>query len=176
VLSAALVRGLQSVRVTLADHDRRWSARFSERRDGLRQVLGERALLIEHVGSTSVPGLAAKPIVDIVVGIGDPADEPAYLPDLEAVGYDLRIREPRHRCLRIGEPDEPVNLHCYPPGHDEIRKMVTFRDRLRADVADRQLYEDTKRSLTDREWADMNYYAEAKSSVIDEILRRAARS
>jgi GrpB-like predicted nucleotidyltransferase (UPF0157 family) len=142
----------------------------------LRAMLGERARLIEHVGSTAVPGLAAKPTIDIVVGIDDPEDEPAYLPDLLAVGYDLRVREPQHRSLRIGDPDEPVNLHCYPLGHAETRKFLLFRDRLRADDADRRRYEEAKRALADREWRDMNYYAEAKHPVIAEILGRAGWS
>lgn len=172
-LSAILIRGPRPVRVHLADYDRAWPQRFEKRARELRQVLGDRARLIEHIDSTAVPGLAAKPIIDIVVGIDDPDNEPAYLPDLEALGYNLRVREPNHRCLRIGEPDEPVNLHCYPPEHAETRKYLLFRDRLRTDAADRRLYESAKRSLSDREWPDINYYAEAKQPVIDAILRRA---
>lgn len=172
-LAAIFVRGPRPVWVALSDYNPRWPLRFAELSVELRQLLGERARLIEHIGSTSVPGLAAKPIIDIVVGIDDPDDEPAYLPDLEAAGYDLRVREPQHRCLRIGEPAEPVNLHCYPPDHDETHKYLIFRDRLRADPGDRKLYEDTKRSLADREWADINFYADAKRPVIDEILARA---
>jgi len=171
-LSAVLVRGPRPAKVTLADYDPAWPQRFERRAAELRAVLGERARLIEHIGSTSVPGLAAKPIIDIVVGIDDPDDEPAFLPDLEAAGYDLRVREPGHRCLRAGEPDEPVNLHCYPPGHVEVRKYLAFRDRLRASAADRDRYETTKRELAKREWRDINYYAEAKGPVIAEILAR----
>jgi len=172
-LAGILVRGPRPVWVTLADHSPLWPTLFAERRAELRRTLGARARLIEHIGSTSVPELAAKPIIDIVVGIDDPDDEPAYLADLLAAGYDLRVREPHHRCLRIGEPEQPVNLHCYPPDHDEVRKYLLFRDRLRADAADRKLYEDTKRSLADRQWPDINFYAEAKGPVIDEILARA---
>lgn len=172
-LAAKLVHGLHPTRITLADYDPSWPARFQARADELRTILGDRARLIEHIGSTSVPGLAAKPIIDIVVAIDDPDDEPAFVPDLEAVGYELRVREPEHRCFRVGDPDEPANVHCYPPTHVEIRKYLAFRDRLRASGADRHLYESTKRELAEREWRDVNYYAEAKSPVIDEILRRA---
>ncbi|HVV13848.1 GrpB family protein [Amycolatopsis sp.] len=172
-LSALLVRGPRPAKVTLAEYDPAWPARFERRAAELREILGERARLIEHIGSTSVPGLAAKPIVDIVVGIEDPDDEPAYLPDLEAAGYDLRVREPAHRALRAGDPGEPVNLHCYPPDHVETRKYLAFRARLRASDADRELYEATKRELARREWRDINYYAEAKGPVIAEILARA---
>ncbi|WP_199429139.1 GrpB family protein [Qaidamihabitans albus] len=172
-LSAKLVRGLRPTRVTLVDYDPAWPERFELRAAELRGILGDRAHLIEHIGSTSVPGLAAKPIIDIVVGIDDPDDERAYLPDLEAAGYDLRVREPGHRALRGGEPDEPVNLHCYPPGHVEVHRYLAFRDRLRASDADRDLYAETKRRLAQREWRDINYYAEAKRPVINEILTRA---
>jgi GrpB-like predicted nucleotidyltransferase (UPF0157 family) len=172
-LSAMLRLGLRPTRVTIADYDPAWPARFERRAAQLRMILGDRARLIEHIGSTAVPGLAAKPIIDIVVGIDDPDDEDAYLPDLEAAGYDLRVHGPEHRCLRIGEPDEPVNLHCYPPDHVEVRRYLAFRDSLRASEADRDLYAATKRELAKREWRDMNYYAEAKRPVIDEILARA---
>jgi GrpB-like predicted nucleotidyltransferase (UPF0157 family) len=166
------VHGPRPTRVTLVEHDPRWADRFAARAAELRRVLGDRARLIEHVGSTSVPGLAAKPIIDIVVGIDDPDDEPAYLPDLEAAGYDLRVREPQHRCLRAGGPDEPVNLHCYPPDHVETRKYLVLRERLRASAEDRERYERVKRELAQREWPDINYYAEAKGPVIREILAR----
>ncbi|HEX4817240.1 MAG TPA: GrpB family protein [Nonomuraea sp.] len=172
-MAAALVHGLRPTKVTIVDYDPGWPVRFERRVAELRGILGDRARLIEHVGSTSVPGLAAKPIVDIVVGIDDPDDEAAYLPDLEAAGYELRVREPGHRCLRAGEPDEPVNLHCYPPDHAEVRKYLVFRDRLRASESDRDLYAATKRDLARREWRDVNYYADAKGPVIREILARA---
>lgn len=173
VLDSVLVRGRRPVWVTLADHDPTWPARFAARARELRGILGDRARLVEHIGSTAVPGLAAKPIVDIVVGIDDPDDESAFVPDLEAAGYELRVREPGHRCFRIGDPDEPVNLHCYRPDDVAIRRYLLFRDRLRADATDRARYEATKRSLADREWRDINYYADAKQPVIDEILGRA---
>jgi GrpB-like predicted nucleotidyltransferase (UPF0157 family) len=172
-LAAVLVHGLNPARVVLVGYDPRWARRFTARATELRRVLGERARLVEHVGSTAVPGLAAKPVVDIVVGIDDPDDEAAYLPDLEAAGYDLTVREPQHRCLRAGDPGEPVNLHCYPPGHPEIRKLLLFRDHLRRNARDRRRYEAAKRELATRKWPDMNYYAAAKSPVITEILRNA---
>jgi len=171
-LAAILVHGLRPTRVVLAAYDPRWPARFSARATELRGVLGDRARLIEHIGSTAVPGLAAKPVIDIVVAIDDVDDERAYIPALERVGYELRVREPDHRCFRGGAED-PVNLHCYPPGHPEIRKYLLLRDHLRSHPADRDLYERTKRELATRPWRDMNYYAEAKGPVISDILARA---
>jgi GrpB-like predicted nucleotidyltransferase (UPF0157 family) len=170
-LAEILLNGPQPTFVRLAEYDPAWPARFAARAAELRAVLGDRARLVEHVGSTSVPGLAAKPTIDILVGVDDPDDEPAYLPDLEAAGYDLRVREPGHRCLRIEEP--LVNLHIYASGDPEVREVLLFRDRLRADPTDRKRYEDAKRALADREWRDMNYYAEAKQPVIHAILNRA---
>lgn len=172
-LAAVLVHGLKPAQVVVASHDPRWARRFTARARQLHRVLGEQARLIEHVGSTAVPGLAAKPVVDILIGIDDPDDEAAYLPALEAAGYDLTVRERQHRCLRAGDPAEPVNLHCYPPGHPEIRKMLLFRDHLRRHARDRRRYEAAKRELATWQWRDMNYYAAAKSPVIAEILHNA---
>jgi GrpB-like predicted nucleotidyltransferase (UPF0157 family) len=172
-LAALLVRGLRPVRVQLDEYDPAWVERYAARAAELRAALGPRLRSVEHVGSTSVPGLIAKPVIDIVAAVDDPDDEAAYLPDLEAIGYDVRVREPGHRCLRTGEPDAQVNLHVRRPDDPEIRRHLVFRDRLRADAADRELYAATKRGLTDREWPDVNYYAEAKSPVIEEILARA---
>lgn len=90
-----------------------------------------------------------------------------------AAGYELRVRASEHRAFRAGDPDQPVNLHCYPPGHTAVRRYLAFRDRLRASDADRDLYAETKRELAKREWRDINYYAEAKGPVIEEILARA---
>lgn len=173
-LSKVLVHGLQPVWVEVVGYDPSWPAHYQRYADRLRRVLGTRIRLIEHIGSTSVPGLAAKPVIDIVIGVDDPDDEDAYMPSLRDDGYEIRVREPGHRCLRGGDPPAPVNLHCYHPESTEIERYLRFRDRLRSDASDRQLYEATKRRLAGREWPDMNYYADAKSAVVEEILQRAA--
>ena len=129
------------------------------------------ALRIEHIGSTSVPGLAAKPIIDILVVIKDSANESTYLAQLEAAGYVLRVREPKwneHRMFRTQEKD--VHVHIYSAGCPEIERYLIFRDRLRRNIADRRRYEQTKRELAAKEWADMNTYAEAKTEVIENII------
>jgi GrpB-like predicted nucleotidyltransferase (UPF0157 family) len=172
-LDAVLVGGRTPGPVTLVEYDPGWPDRFAQRAGAVQAALGEQARLVEHIGSTSVPGLCAKPVIDIVVGIDDPDDEPAYLPDLEAVGYDVRVREPGHRCLRLGMPGDAVNLHCYPPDSDEITRYLAFRDRLRASDADRDAYAALKRSLAPRDWPDVNLYADAKGPLIREILGRA---
>jgi len=92
-----------SSRILLVDYDPQWPQLFEREAERIRGALGFRVLRIEHVGSTSVPGLAAKPIIDMVLGVDDSAAENAYLPALEAAGYALRIREPdwcEHRMFR----------------------------------------------------------------------------
>ena len=157
--------------VFLADYDPGWPALFEREAARIRAALGDRALVVEHAGSTSVPGLAAKPIIDVVLAVADPADEAAYVPALEAAGYWLKIREPHwheHRMLK--GPDTDVNLHVFSAGSAEIDRMLAFRDRLCADPAARERYEAAKRELAARRWRYVQYYADAKSDVIEAIL------
>lgn len=106
---------------------------------------------------------------DVVVGIDDP-DEDAYLSDLTDAGYELRVREPGHRCLRGTAGPSPANVHCYPPQSDEVTRYRLLRDHLRSNDQARLAYEATKRSLTGREWPDVNYHAEAEGPTIWTIL------
>ena len=161
--------------VLLAEYDPDWPQLFQHEADCIRDALGARTLQVEHVGSTSVPGLAAKPIIDISLTVADSADEQAFVPALEAAGYVLRIREPdwfEHRGFGRAEPR--VNLHVFSAGCVEIDRMLRFRDRLRRDDVDRELYERTKRALAQRQWKYMQNYADAKSDVVEAILARAA--
>lgn len=158
------------------DYDPAWPAGYAREADRVTAALGERVLILEHVGSTSVPGLPAKPIIDMVLEVADSADEAAYVPDLEAAGYALRIREPpwyEHRMLR--DPDRSVHLHVFSAGCPETQRMIRFRDHLRASAADRDLYAATKRDLATRGWKYMQQYADAKSDVVAEIMARATR-
>lgn len=139
-------------------------------------ALGPKTLLLEHVGSTSVPGLAAKPIIDIVVMVEDSSNEDAYLPPLLASGYVLRVREPdwhQHRMLRTPELD--VHVHIFSSGCAEVTRMIAFRDRLRSDGEDRHRYEALKRELSKRDWPNMNDYARAKTEMVEEVIARALR-
>ncbi len=163
--------------IHLADYDPRWPELFAREAERIRQALVDRARRLEHVGSTSVPGLAAKPRIDILLAVADSADEPAYVPPLEAAGYVLHIREPRwfeHRLLK--GPDTPVNLHVLSEGCGEIERMLLFRDWLRSHAEERMLYERTKRELAALVWRYTQHYADAKTAVIEEILARARRS
>jgi len=160
--------------VVVADYDPAWPALFEREAARLRDLLGAEIRLLEHVGSTSVPGLAAKPIIDILLVVPDPADESRYLPPLERAGYRLVIREPgwhEHRALK--GPDTNINLHVHGPDSPEIERHLKFRDRLRADAADRELYQRAKRELAARDWTYLQQYADAKSAVVEEILSRS---
>ena len=160
--------------VELVEYDPAWPGLFEREAERIRGALGESARLLEHVGSTSVPGLAAKPIVDIVLAVPDSSQEPRYMPALEAAGYVLRIREPEwyeHRVFR--GPDTNVNLHVFSDGCEEIDRMLAFRDHLRSNEADRRLYEQTKRDLAAGEWTFIQVYADAKTAVVEEIVGRA---
>lgn len=160
--------------IRLVDYDPAWPGLFDREAARIRGVLGTRVIELEHTGSTSVPGLAAKPCIDMTLVIPDSSDEPSYVPDLEAAGYRLVIREPdwyEHRVFK--GPDTNVNLHVFSPDSPELERMVGFRDWLRTHDEDRDLYERTKRDLATREWKYVQHYADAKTEVVESIIARA---
>jgi len=160
--------------IYLAPYDPAWPSLFAQLKQDVQAALGDDSLLLEHVGSTSVPGLSAKPIIDMVMVVADSSDEPAYVPRLEEQGFTLWIREPdwyEHRVLKA--PDIPGNLHVFSEGCEEIEQMLLFRDWLRSHADDRLLYQETKRELAARTWKYTQNYADAKASVVREILDRA---
>jgi GrpB-like predicted nucleotidyltransferase (UPF0157 family) len=160
--------------VVLAEYDPGWPVLFTREATRIRAALGSTAVLVEHAGSTSVPGLAAKPIIDIVLAVPDSAAEQAYVPAMEAAGYVLRIREPdwfEHRLFK--GPDTDINLHVFTAGCPEIDRMLLFRDWLRTSDADRDAYLQAKRDLAQRTWRHVQHYADAKSAIVQEIMARA---
>ena len=165
-----------SAPIAFVDYDPGWPALFAREERRIRSVLGGRVIRLEHTGSTSVPGLAAKPVIDITMLVADVNDEPAYRPDLEAAGYVLRITESEpewydHRVFK--GPDTNVNLHVFSDGCVEFERMVGFRDWLRTHQTDRDLYERTKRELIGQSWKYVQNYADAKTHVVEEIIARA---
>ena len=145
--------------------------------DRVRDALAEKVLLLEHVGSTSVPGLEAKPVIDIVLAVSSSADEPSYAPLLEKQRFALKIREPNwfeHRLFTASDVD--CNLHVFSLGCEEIHRMLAFRDWLRTHEEDRRKYEGAKRELASRTWKHVQDYADAKSGVVREILARATKA
>jgi GrpB-like predicted nucleotidyltransferase (UPF0157 family) len=163
--------------VTLVEYDPAWPGSFAREEKRIRAALGQRALMVEHVGSTSVPGLVAKPIIDILLAVANSADEASYVPLLERTGYVLRIREPdwyEHRLFK--GPDTNINLHVFTQGSEEIRKTLLLRDWLRTNKEDRELYARSKRELAVKRWKYVQNYADAKTEVIEAILERAKSS
>jgi GrpB-like predicted nucleotidyltransferase (UPF0157 family) len=160
--------------VHLAEPDPQWAEVGAALVRQVREALGPVAVVVAHAGSTSVPGLAAKPVIDLVLGVPDPTDEATYLHPLEELGFALHIREPEwheHRLLRHTDPT--TNLHVFASGLDEISRMLAFRDHLRRDARDRALYEQAKRELAARNWDYVQDYADAKSDVVGDVMSRA---
>ena len=167
--ATVFIGGAEPAVIIIAEYDPAWPRRFEGERSRIAKALGRTAQAIEHIGSTAVPGLAAKPIVDILVAVDEVEDEGAYLARLESAGYVLRVREPGHRMFRT--PAKDVHLHIWSE-RGEIARHIAFRDRLRANEEDRQRYERAKRKLAERDWNCSNDYAEAKTDVIVEIMSK----
>lgn len=162
------------VTIRLSAYDPTWPALYAQEAERLRHALGTLVRQLEHVGSTAVPDLSAKPIIDIVLVVTDSSDERAYVPALEDAGYVLRHREPHwfeHRFFK--GPDTDVNVHVFSVGCPEIDRMLSFRNLLRADPAARGRYEECKRDLASRPWPAVQAYADAKTDVVQELLALA---
>jgi len=176
-----------SAPIRLVEYDPDWPEGFRREAERICAVLGDRVLQLEHVGSTAVPGLPAKPILDMLLALANSADEPAYVPAMEGAGYVLRIREPdwnEHRLFkgpvtdpRLSTPgrgpDTNINLHVFSSGCPEIARMLAFRDWLRINPSDRDLYARTKLELAQKTWKYFQNYADAKTAVVEEIMARA---
>jgi GrpB-like predicted nucleotidyltransferase (UPF0157 family) len=169
-LEGVLIGGREERVIEIVEYRPEWVTRFKQERARIEKALGSAARRIEHIGSTAVEGLAAKPIIDVMVTVDDPDDESSFLPPMEGAGYILRVREPGHRMFRT--PERDVHIHVWPAGSDDEERHLVFRDRLRSNARDRREYEQTKRDLAGQ-FRDMNAYADAKSDVIKRIMRQA---
>jgi GrpB-like predicted nucleotidyltransferase (UPF0157 family) len=160
--------------VQVVDYDPQWPEQYRNQANRILAALDGLASQIEHIGSTSVPGLAAKPVIDVLVVVADSADEDAYVPSLVSAGYALRIREPEwyeHRMFKGSSPE--TNIHVFSLGCEEIDRVLTFRNWLRANPGDRDLYARTKLALARQDWKHVQEYADSKTPVIAEIMARA---
>jgi GrpB-like predicted nucleotidyltransferase (UPF0157 family) len=171
VTTVEAVGGVEALGLELHRHDDRWADIYRDHRGRIRDALAAVDVEIEHIGSTSVPGLAAKPIIDIVVTVDDITAEEDFLDPLLAAGYELRVREPGHRLVRT--PAHDVHVHLFERGDPAVDEYLLLRDRLRSDADDRALYESTKRALLSKRWDDKNDYTKAKTDVILAIKERA---
>jgi GrpB-like predicted nucleotidyltransferase (UPF0157 family) len=162
--------------VTIVPYNPEWPRRYQALSAEIRTALGDAALGIEHIGSTSVEGLAAKDVIDIDLTVTDPRDEDVYVPPLERLGYVLTVREPsfhEHRCLRLADPR--ANLHVFGPDCPESIRHRMFRDWLRAHPEDRALYEDAKRTAVPGRGNVMDYNTR-KQKAVREIYDRLFRT
>ncbi|WP_125773288.1 GrpB family protein [Antribacter gilvus] len=172
-----VVRPSPAETIDVVEPDPAWSAAYERLAATIRTALGDAVLDLDHVGSTSVPGLPAKPLIDVDLIVADSADEPAWLPALEAAGFVLTVREPwwyEHRCLKFPEPR--CNLHVFGPGAAEPVRHRMFRDWLRANPQDRDLYRDAKLAAAAASNAAGEHvmeYNARKEQVIREIYGRA---
>ena len=162
--------------IEVAPYDPAWVSRFASWRDRVAKALGDLPARIEHVGSTSVPGLDAKPIVDVQVSVEDPEDEPGYVPQLESAGLQLRSRDSEHRYFRPF-PDRPrdVHVHVCRTGSSWEREHLLFRDYLRTRPDACAAYAAMKRDAAER-WSDDGIaYTETKTELILDTLDAAER-
>jgi GrpB-like predicted nucleotidyltransferase (UPF0157 family) len=144
--------------IRVVDYDPDWPRRFELEANKIRSALGGGVLRLEHAGSTLV---------------ADSARETEYVPALEGAGYLLRIREPdRHEHRMFRGPETEVNLHVFSEGCTEVDRMLDFRDWLRSNAEDRELYARTKRALARKDWKYTQNYADAKTEVIEVIISR----
>lgn len=160
--------------ILITPYDPKWPAKYAELAKMVRASLFERVLKLEHVGSTAVEGLSAKPVIDMLLVVEDTTQEPKYVPALEAQGFVFWRREPdwfEHRLLKHEAIQS--NLHVFSAGCPEIDRMLAFRDRLRTNEAECRLYESTKVELAARRWSRVQDYADAKTDVVQAILGRA---
>jgi GrpB-like predicted nucleotidyltransferase (UPF0157 family) len=166
-----------AVGIEVTEPDPAWPRQYDELAGLIREALGWRALQLEHVGSTSVPGLAAKPVIDIDLTVADPEHEQAYVPALEVIGFRLVIREPwwyGHRALRADEPRS--NLHVFGFDSPELVRHRIFRDWLRGNPEERDRYTAAKRyaaSAANAGGEHVMQYNARKQQAIREIYHRA---
>jgi GrpB-like predicted nucleotidyltransferase (UPF0157 family) len=159
-------------KIEVVPYDDGWPSEFARLSSIVRAALGDRVLGLEHVGSTAVPGLAAKPVVDADLTVADSADEASYVPDLEAAGFTLRIREPEWEEHRLLTVLPHTNLHVFSPGAVEPQRHVMFRDWLRSHADDRAAYAALKTELGTRGFTDGMDYNNHKAALVYDIYER----
>ncbi len=174
-------RPARTAPIEIVAPDPAWPAQYAALAERIRGALGDRILELEHVGSTSVPDLPAKPVIDIDLTVADSRDEAAYVPALEAVGFALRAREPNwheHRCLAAtGAPH--CYLHVWCPDSPEVVRHRLLREWLREHPDDRERYAAAKRAAAAASNAAREHvmdYNRRKEPALREILDRVFRA
>jgi GrpB-like predicted nucleotidyltransferase (UPF0157 family) len=161
--------------VRLAEWTPRWTELFAEEAARLHVALGDLAVAIEHYGSTSVPGLVAKPLLDILVGGPEATDAARYVAALAPLGYDYAAHAGIPEHLVFGRGTARTHLvHVVRYGGGAWRRALAFRDALRADAALRDTYAALKRELVQRHGAERSCYTAAKSAFVEDVLADTA--
>jgi GrpB-like predicted nucleotidyltransferase (UPF0157 family) len=161
----------------IVDYDPVWPARFEEEAERIRRALGDIAVRVEHVGSTAVPGLAAKPTIDVQVSVEAVVPRGPIVEPLVALGYEFwgDPVDPEHEYFRKEANGVRTHqLHVCPVGSEWERRHLAFRDHLRAHPEDARRYADLKRRLATEHPNDVPSYNDAKTALIREIESRAS--
>ena len=162
--------------IRIVPYDPAWRAVYAAAREEILGVMPIRPLLVEHIGSTAVPGLAAKPVIDIVVLVAEMGPAHAAMPGLEQIGYEFRpevsnaMRLFLRRRAAGGERTHHLHIHT---DQADVSRHILFRDRLRADADTRQAYEALKRDLANRHAGDREAYAKGKDGFVDAVVLAA---
>lgn len=163
--------GLRRGQVRLVNSDVHWARLFDEEAGLLNSALSGFGAVVEHCGSTSIPGMPAKPILDILVGIPEPIDVLSVAGALEPLGYEHATWAgvPGHEVFGKGDPRTHL-IHVVPTGGPAWRRMLCFRDMLRGDPRLAVEYADLKRDLAERYASDRSAYTEAKGAFIASLV------
>lgn len=161
--------------IIIEDYDPRWPEQFELLRSRILPVLGALASAIEHVGSTAVPGLAAKPIIDIDVLLHSAVSLPEAIRRLGTLGYEHRgdLGVPGREAFRCPPDEIPHHLYVHGPDSREFIRHITFRNYMRANPEDAQAYERLKRTFAQKYQHDRQAYNQAKTEFVETIVRRA---
>lgn len=158
--------------IELVGHDPAWANAYASAADEIRAALGAAAVSVEHVGSTAIAGIVAKPRIDVLIVVGTYDPEAVYQEPLASLGYAYDHRDELHVLFKGSRDGTPFNLHVVERDAEEATRMIVFRDYLRSHPDEARRYEDLKKDLAERH-SDGDVYAEAKSSYVQEVLRRA---
>jgi GrpB-like predicted nucleotidyltransferase (UPF0157 family) len=173
---ATSVLGLKYGTVLLVEHDSRWAQAFLAERESLVAALGDLSGEVEHIGSTAVPGLPAKPILDIAVGIPESSDWAECIARLQQLGYEYHGdagRDGGHVFVRARGDVRTHHVHVVLLEDSQWRAYLALRDLLRNDSVVRGMYAAAKKELALRFADDRKAYTKGKGQVVDRLLRGA---
>jgi len=166
------------MKIDIVEYSPEWAQLFQEEKAALYAALQPAKVIIEHVGSTAVPGLAAKPIIDLMIGLPDFAIANSLVPPIIGLGYDYvaeyeAVMPERRYFQKNYDNKRTHHIHMVEIGSEFWQRLLLFRDYLRTNASTMQEYASLKKSLATREWQDMNEYAEAKTDFIKHMEKVA---